>query len=95
MPITSKTPYDVSMEPIAQKIREQGRKKGLTGRRLARYTYGGLNNLGAKRGNVTTRKGAAMVAEHRAGVRGQLRKYEQRGSKRHTGRPGGGRHGRR
>jgi hypothetical protein len=39
-------------------------KKGFTGKRAARYTFGALNNLGAMRGNKITAKGERMQAKH-------------------------------
>lgn len=39
-------------------------KKGLTGKRKNAYVFGGMNNMGAMRGNKMTAKGAAMQKKH-------------------------------
>ena len=45
-------------------LRAEARKKGFTGRKLAQYVYGGMNNMGAMHGNKETAKGAAMQKKH-------------------------------
>lgn len=45
-------------------LRHEGRKKGLKGKHLERYVYGGMNNLGAMHGSKETPKGAAMEKKH-------------------------------
>ena len=42
-------------------LRASARKKGLSGARADRYVYGTLNNLGLKKGNKTTRRGASKA----------------------------------
>lgn len=42
-------------------LKASARKKGLTGDRAGAYVYGTLNNIGLKRGNKTTRRGAAKA----------------------------------
>lgn len=42
----------------------EAQKKGLKGRRAAKYIYGAMNNLGAMHGNKETAKGARMQATH-------------------------------
>ena len=39
-------------------LKSAARKKGLTGERADAFVYGTLNNIGLKRGNKTTRRGA-------------------------------------
>lgn len=56
-----------------------------------RVSYMTLQRMKAKRGNITTRKGAAMMSEHRAGVRGQLRKHLRKVDRRTRARFGKGR----
>lgn len=50
---------------LEHELAKGARKKGLTGRRAARYVYGALNNMGAMRGNQITAKGERMEAKHR------------------------------
>ncbi len=45
-------------------LSKQAAKKGFTGKRKDRYVYGGMNNLGAMRGNKETAKGRAMDLKH-------------------------------
>lgn len=78
MPRTRKHPFNISMKPIAQKIMASGRKRGIHGKRLRAYAYGALNKMGAKRGNITTKKGMAMMAEHKVGARGKLKSFEKK-----------------
>lgn len=47
-------------------LKRAATKKGFTGRRAARYTYGALNNMGAMHGNKETAKGAAIETKHLA-----------------------------
>lgn len=68
----------VKMTFLENQLKEAARKRGLKGRDADRYVYGAMNHMGAKRGNVTTKKGAAMVLEHRANTRGKLGEYERR-----------------
>lgn len=42
-------------------LKAGARKKGLKGKRADAYVYGTLNNMGFKRGNATTSKGAQRV----------------------------------
>lgn len=51
-------------------LEREARKKGMSGRKAAQYTYGALNNMGAMHGNKETSKGAAMDAKHQAKIRG-------------------------
>ncbi len=54
---------------LEQQLEKSAAKKGFTGKRKARYVYGGLNNMGAMRGNKTTAKGAAMERKHNAKIK--------------------------
>lgn len=45
-------------------LETEAAKKGLTGRRAAKYTFGAMNNMGAMHGNKETAKGARMDAKH-------------------------------
>jgi hypothetical protein len=47
-------------------LRHEGRKKGLTGKHLEHYVYGGMNNIGAMHGSKETAKGAEMEKKHMA-----------------------------
>jgi len=44
-------------------------KHGFTGKRAARYIYGGMNDIGAMHGNKETAKGRRMAAKHQRDVR--------------------------
>ena len=43
---------------------KSGKKHGFTGKTLAKYVYGGMNNLGAMKGNQITEKGEEMQKKH-------------------------------
>jgi hypothetical protein len=45
-------------------LKREATKKGFTGKRAARYTYGALNNMNAMHGNKVTAKGEEMQAKH-------------------------------
>lgn len=62
-------------------LERSGRKKGFRGKRLNRYIYGGMNRIGAMRGNQPTAKGARMEAKHKRDVRAG-RAQSQRRSRR-------------
>jgi hypothetical protein len=49
---------------LHDKLAEEAKKNGFTGKRADRYVYGSMNNIGAMRGNKETAKGAAMEAKH-------------------------------
>lgn len=49
---------------LEDKLKAEAAAKGFTGERAARYVYGGLNNIGAMRGNKETPKGAEMQRKH-------------------------------
>lgn len=57
---------------LEARLKAEAKKKGLTGRRAARYTFGALNNIGAMRGNKETKKGARMQAKHDAKTLGEM-----------------------
>lgn len=54
---------------LEQKLKEEARKKGLTGKKAARYVYGAMNNMGAMKGSKETKKGEKMQKKHAAKVR--------------------------
>lgn len=54
---------------LEQALEKGADKKGLTGKRKAQYVYGGMNNMGAMRGNRETQKGAAIQRKHDAKIR--------------------------
>ena len=47
-------------------LRHEGRKKGLTGKYLEHYVFGGMNNIGAMKGSKITPKGEEMEKKHMA-----------------------------
>jgi len=59
-------------------LEAEARKKGMTGRREARYVYGAMNDIGAMHGNQETAKGADMQRKHDAKVKGSLKKASRR-----------------
>lgn len=62
-------------EQIKKQFEASARKKGLTGRRAARYVYGGLNNRGFMRGNQETAKGVAAEEKYESdhGIAGVIK----------------------
>lgn len=58
---------------LEEKLASEARKKGFSGKRAARYIYGGLNNMGAMHGNKETAKGRHMDKKHAANL-SQLRR---------------------
>jgi len=56
-------------EFLESKLKAEAAKKGLTGKRAARYTYGTMNKLGAMKGSKITAKGRAMQKKHDKKVR--------------------------
>lgn len=49
---------------LESRLKQEAKKKGFTGKRAARYVYGGLNNLGAMHGSKETAKGKMMERKH-------------------------------
>lgn len=49
---------------IEAKIRAEGQKRGLSGRRLDQYTYGALNNAGMMHGSKITAKGEKAESKY-------------------------------
>lgn len=49
---------------LEKKLKAEAAKKGFTGRRAAKYVYGGMNNMGAMKGNKETAKGRSMQKKH-------------------------------
>lgn len=47
-------------------LRKAAAKKGKTGKAADRYVFGAMNNMGAMRGNKTTRKGMRMESKHKS-----------------------------
>lgn len=54
---------------LEEQLEKGAAKKGLTGKRKARYVYGAMNNMGAMRGNKETPRGADMQRKHDARMR--------------------------
>lgn len=67
---------------LEDKLKAEAAKKGMTGRREARYVFGAMNDLGAMRGNQETAKGAAMERKHEAKMRGEAHTYDHNRPKR-------------
>lgn len=55
-------------EFLEKKLKAEARKKGMSGRKAARYVYGAMNNMGAMKGSKETAKGARMAKKHAAKV---------------------------
>ena len=53
---------------LEKALQAEAAKKGFTGARADRYTYGAMNNMGAMHGNKITAKGEAMQKKHDADV---------------------------
>lgn len=53
---------------LENKLKSEAEKKGFSGRRLARYVFGALNDMNAMHGNQETRRGKQMQAKHDAKV---------------------------
>jgi hypothetical protein len=51
-------PKGTKVDVAETALKASAAKKGLKGRAAARYTFGALNNIGLKRGNKTTARGA-------------------------------------
>lgn len=51
-------PRGTKVDTAERALKASARKKGLSGRRAGAYTFGTLNNIGLKRGNKTTARGA-------------------------------------
>lgn len=51
-------PKGSKVEAAEKAIRASARKRGLSGKRADQFTFGTLNNIGLKRGNKTTARGA-------------------------------------
>ena len=49
---------------LEQALEKEGVKHGFSGKRLKKYIFGSMNNIGAMRGNQETAKGAAMERKH-------------------------------
>ena len=52
-------PTGTKVAKAERALKASAKKKGMTGDDADRYVYGALNNAGLKRGNKTTRRGAA------------------------------------
>lgn len=63
---------------LESKLRGQAAKKGLKGKRAARYVYGAMNSIGAMKGNKQTAKGAAMQKKHDARYQTEAHAYDFR-----------------
>lgn len=49
---------------LHDRLAAEAAKKGMKGKRAARYVYGAMNNMGAMHGSVETDKGRRMQAKH-------------------------------
>lgn len=49
---------------LESRLKQEAKRKGLTGNRADRYVYGAMNNMGAMRGSKETAKGKAMERKH-------------------------------
>lgn len=67
---------------LENKLKSEAAKKGMTGRREARYVFGAMNDLGAMHGNQETVRGAAMERKHEAKLRGEAHTYDHSRPKR-------------
>jgi hypothetical protein len=54
-------PKGSKVDKAEKALKEEARKKGLTGDRADRYVYGTLNKTGLMHGNKTTAKGKARA----------------------------------
>lgn len=54
-------------------LKKAAAKKGLKGKRAARYTFGAIQKMGAISGNKVTAKGEAMQAKHKSDLRAKVR----------------------
>lgn len=54
-------PKGTKVAKAEQALMKSAHKKHMSGERADRYVYGALNNMGLKKGNKTTRKGAARA----------------------------------
>jgi hypothetical protein len=61
-------------------LRHEGKRKGLKGKHLERYVYGGMNSVGAMRGNKETAKGAAMERKHESDLKKGTAEMEKKSS---------------
>lgn len=60
-------------------LSKEATKKGLTGKSLKRYVFGGMNDIGAMRGNKETPLGAMMERQHEQKAIGSLKRAARRG----------------
>lgn len=49
---------------LENKLKREGKSKGMSGDRLDAYVYGTLNNMGAMKGSKETAKGKRMEKKH-------------------------------
>ena len=58
-------PRGTKVAKAKRALKRSARKKGLKGKRAARYVYGALNRIGLKRGSRTTKRGRAKARRRR------------------------------
>ena len=58
-------PAGTKVAKAEKALKAEAKKKGMKGDRADRYVYGTLNKIGLKRGNKTTRRGAARAKKAR------------------------------
>lgn len=49
---------------LEDRLKTEAARRGFTGKRLAHYVYGAMNNIGAMHGSKETAKGRNMQAKH-------------------------------
>jgi len=57
---------------LENRLKSEAKKKGMTGDRADRYTFGAMNNLGLMAGNRSTAKGMAMEKKHDEDTHGSM-----------------------
>ena len=57
---------------LEKALEKEAVKRGFRGKRVNRYVFGAMNNLGAVHGNKITAKGRAMQRKHDAKMRGHV-----------------------
>ena len=76
-------PRGTKVDTAEKALKASAKRKGLTGRRADAYTFGTLNNIGLKRGNKTTARGAqpSRTATAAAKASTKAAKPQKRGRK--------------
>ena len=61
---------------LEKKLMSEAKKKGMSAKESARYTFGAMNDLGAMRGNKETAKGREMDKKHAAKMKTEVHEYD-------------------